>query len=476
MITPTLGNRDTLRKTVDSVRIIGANNVKHIIVCPKNAIEDVQKQYGVDCIPEPEDKRGIYPPLNHAFNLYGHKYEYLTFINDDDYWLPNYAKLIDYVINHKDVDFVYSRVAYINEFGVKIGTQTSSSRLHDMRTLHQRGIVLLTQQSTLVKSDLFFKIGGFDESYKLVADTKFYLILSQQNIKFKYFDCETAVYRIQSGQLSSNKKVQREEHIRLLDEFPQTGSSLFPMLRFRLANLPIYFRRLLGGGGRKKPVQLPIIIKAFIVLLPWKIRRYILNRYLLYDIAPSARIGLSYVYPDFLRMGANARIGHLNVAVNLHAIIMNDDASISRQNWITGYPLKGNKFFQKFKDRQPMLIMGKDSAITKSHLIDCTDKVEIGDYTSVGGYGTQILSHSTSLKDNDQACAPIIIGHHCFVGTRSIILPGSILPDQSVLGAGAVLNKKLDEPMSLYAGVPAKFIKKNNPEFKFFSRTYRPKG
>lgn len=247
MITPTLGNRDTLRKTVDSVRKIGGENVKHIIVCPPNKIEDVQNRYGVDCIPEPEGKRGIYPPLNYAFNLFGNKYEYLTFINDDDYWLPDYAKLIDYVINHKDVDFVYSRVAYINEFGVKIGTQTSSSRLHDMRTLHQRGIVLLTQQSTLVKSDLFFKIGGFDESYKLGADTKFYLTLSQLNIKFKYFDCETAAYMIQSGQLSSNINLQREEHLRLLDEFPIEGNSLFPTLLFRFANLSIYLRRLLGG-------------------------------------------------------------------------------------------------------------------------------------------------------------------------------------------------------------------------------------
>lgn len=248
VITPTLGNRETLQKTVESVKNIGGKNVKHIIVCPKNIIEDIRTQYGVDCIPEPEGKRGIYPPLNHAFNTCGNKYEYLTFINDDDYWLPDYAKLIDYVINHNDIDFVYSRVAYINALGVKIGTQTSSSRLHDMQKLHQRGIVLLTQQSTLVKSDLFFKIGGFDESYKLGADTKFYLTLSQLDIKFKYFDCETAAYMIQSGQLSSNINLQREEHLRLLDEFAIEGSSLFPMLRFRLANLPIYLRRLLVGG------------------------------------------------------------------------------------------------------------------------------------------------------------------------------------------------------------------------------------
>ena len=475
VITPTLGNRETLQKTIDSVRQIGGGNVKHIVICPRSKIDDIQSRYKVECVPEPEGKKGIYPALNHAFNLYGKKFEYLTFINDDDYWLPDYAKLIDYVISHNEVDFVYSRTAYVNEFGVKIGSQTSSPCLHDMSKLLNHSIILLTQQSTLLKSELFFKIGGFDETYRLVADTKFFLTLSQQDVNFKYFDLETAAYMIQDGQLSSNKTLQREEHVRLLKEMPKTGSSLLALLRYRLNNAPIYLRRFAGGGRRKKPVQFPKAVKALIVLLPWKLRRHILNKYLLYDIAPTARIGFSYIYPDFLRMGENALIGNFNVAVNLHAIIMADDATIRRQNWITGYPLWQKKFFSAFTNRKPMLVMGKDSAITKSHLIDCTDRVVIGEYTSIGGYGTQILSHSTSLKENDQACAPITIGHHCFVGTRSIILPGSVLPNQSVLGAGAVLNKKFEESMSLYAGVPAKFVKKNNPEYKFFTRTYRPK-
>lgn len=174
-------------------------------------------------------------------------------------------------------------------------------------------------------------------------------------------------------------------------------------------------------------------------------------------------------------MGKNATIGHLNVAVHLHYIEMADECTICQQNWITGFPLHGKGFFEEFKDRKPQLIMGKDSAITKKHMIDCTDTVTIGAYTSIAGYGTQILSHSTSLQHNNQGCAPIHIGHHCFVGTRSIILPGSVLPDQSVLGAGAVMKKVFTEPFSLYGGIPAKFITKMDETYAFFHRTYRPK-
>ncbi len=217
------------------------------------------------------------------------------------------------------------------------------------------------------------------------------------------------------------------------------------------------------------------IFNIILVLFPWCIRRRILNRFYGYEIDSTAHIGLSYIYPDKLKMGKNATIGHLNVAIHLNYIEMADECTISQQNWITGFPVNGKGFFEEFKDRKPQLIMGKDSAITKKHLVDCTDTVVIGEYTSIGGYGSQILSHSTSLEHNRQSCAPIHIGHHCFVGTRSIILPGSELPNCSVLGAGAVMKKKFNEEFGLYGGVPAKFIKKMDENYAFFHRTYRPK-
>lgn len=218
-----------------------------------------------------------------------------------------------------------------------------------------------------------------------------------------------------------------------------------------------------------------IIFKVLLIFCPWRIRRVLLNKFWKYQIHPKARIGLSYIYPKHLIMEENAYIGHLNVAIHLELIHMKRDCSISQKNWITGFPLDNKTNFQDFPNRKPYLIMEADSAITKQHLIDCTDTVTIGSLTSVGGYGTQILTHSTSLQTNKQGCAPISIGHHCFVGTRSIILPGAKLPDQSVLGAGAVLKKVFTESFALYGGVPAKFIKKMDSSCAFFNRTYRPK-
>lgn len=213
---------------------------------------------------------------------------------------------------------------------------------------------------------------------------------------------------------------------------------------------------------------LKIFLQILVVFMPWKIRRVVLNRFWGYDIRPGAKIGFSYIYPKHLVMENGATIGHLNVAIHLELIYMEKDCTICQRNWITGFPLNDKTKFQRFPDRKPYLIMKKDSAITKQHLVDCTDVVTIGELTVIAGYGTQILSHSTSLKYNDGGCAPITIGHHCFIGTRSIILPGSQLPDCSVLGAGAVLNKRFKDEFALYAGVPARFIKKEDETNAFF--------
>ena len=64
------------------------------------------------------------------------------------------------------------------------------------------------------------------------------------------------------------------------------------------------------------------ILKVMIVFLPWKVRRIILNKCWGYDIHPKAHIGLSYIYPKFLKMDEGARIGHLNVAIHLERIII----------------------------------------------------------------------------------------------------------------------------------------------------------
>ena len=246
VLTPTLGNRDTLSKTIESVREIGGDLVKHIIITAKSQITSVKNKYGnIECLPELEGKKGIYAALNHGFKTYGKDYEYLTFINDDDYWLPDFKLLIDAI--KENYDLVYGKVNYIleNKNG-EIKPMACSNQFKDFIPLLHSKVVLFTQQATLVKSSLFFQIGGFSEDYKLVSDTKFWGDLSLLDIKYKYIPKPCAAYAIQDGQLSSNKELQTREKNILIQSFPRISRSriYLALLKFRLNNLFVYAQRL----------------------------------------------------------------------------------------------------------------------------------------------------------------------------------------------------------------------------------------
>ena len=58
------------------------------------------------------------------------------------------------------------------------------------------------------------------------------------------------------------------------------------------------------------------------------------------------------------------------------------------------------------------------------------------------------------------------IGRRCFIGARSIILPGIEIGDECVIGAGSVVTKSLP-PRSLVAGNPARILRK---DIKIISR------
>ena len=216
--------------------------------------------------------------------------------------------------------------------------------------------------------------------------------------------------------------------------------------------------------------KLRMLVSLLTLPLPWFLRRVLLQLCCGYRLHPTSRIGLSVVCPDELVMEEHASIGHLTVCKGLRRLHMGAHSIIGRGNWISGFPSANKTFFAHQNDRVPELILGAQSAITHRHIIDCTNAVHIGAFTTVAGYRSQILTHSIDLMDCRQSSAPVTIGDYCFVGTDCVLLGGSVLPSYSALGAKSLLNKAHTETHSLYAGVPARAVKSLEPELKYFQR------
>jgi UDP-3-O-[3-hydroxymyristoyl] glucosamine N-acyltransferase len=212
------------------------------------------------------------------------------------------------------------------------------------------------------------------------------------------------------------------------------------------------------------------ILMLVATLLPWNLRRTFLEKQFGFQIHPSARIGLAWIFPTRLIMEEDTSIGHLTVAKNLDLLHLKTRATIGRGNWITGFPLGNHKHFALEVDRRPELILGEHSAITNRHLLDCTSAISIGAFTTIAGFQSQFISHTIDIRLNRQTSRPISIGKYCFVGTNCVVLGGAALPDYSVLGAKSLLNKTHTATHRLYGGVPARELQTLQPDCGYFTR------
>jgi acetyltransferase-like isoleucine patch superfamily enzyme len=214
-----------------------------------------------------------------------------------------------------------------------------------------------------------------------------------------------------------------------------------------------------------------MLVSVLILVVPWRLRRHILIAIFGYKIHRSARIGFSMICPQRLEMGPGAYIGHLTVCKGISLLKMDEESFIGNLNWITGFPASDKTFFGSEHERRPELVVCSNAAITNRHIIDCTNSVRIGKFATFAGYRSQVLTHSIDLYQNRQASKPITVGEYSFVGSGSILLGGSALPDYSILGANSVLNKALTDRHFLYAGNPARAVKELSPDMAYFHRS-----
>lgn len=212
------------------------------------------------------------------------------------------------------------------------------------------------------------------------------------------------------------------------------------------------------------------LLHVLVSLLPWRLKRIALSTLFGYELHPTAYIGKSIVIAKRVCLGRNARIGHFTLVKGLDVLALGEEARLGNLNWVSGFPSGSSRHFVHQPDRTPSLVVGDYSAITNRHLLDCTNQVRIGRYTTFAGFRSQILTHSIDLAENRQSSEPVCIGDYCFVGTDSVILGGARLPSFSVLGAKSLLNKTHDAEYTLYAGVPAKAVKELPKDWRYFCR------
>lgn len=73
--------------------------------------------------------------------------------------------------------------------------------------------------------------------------------------------------------------------------------------------------------------------------------------------------------------------------------------------------------------------------------------------------GECLIDYETNMPISEPQ--DVYIGKHCWITSRCTILKGTYLPDNTIVGANSLVNKKFTKEYTLIAGTPAKVIKEN---------------
>lgn len=101
--------------------------------------------------------------------------------------------------------------------------------------------------------------------------------------------------------------------------------------------------------------------------------------------------------------------------------------------------------------------IGQGVMISRSAKLDRTNPrgIHIGDHTLVS-FDAAILTHDfVSNRHLDTW-----IGTHCFIGARSIVMPGIRIGNHCIIGSGSVVTADIPDN-SLAVGNPARILKSN---------------
>lgn len=123
------------------------------------------------------------------------------------------------------------------------------------------------------------------------------------------------------------------------------------------------------------------------------------------------------------------------------------------------------------------LVIGQGSIIGDYAVLDARYGITIEDNVNLSsGVWIWTLQHdaNSSTFSTEGEEGSVLIKRHAWVSSRTTILPGCTVAEGAVLAAGAVLTRSIDEPFTIWGGLPARRIgQRNNDLIYEFNGTHR---
>lgn len=422
------------------------------------------------------------------------KTELCARIDADDVNLPErLEKQVAFLNEYPEIAIVGSQMYYIDEKG------NVSDSLYYVPLRHEEIVYTMLSDNSIAHPSVLFRRSAILDvgNYRDLPNIEDYDLWLRVATKYKLANIEKPLVQYRKHSKSITQRTIREKRLKKLEEgcFTNNAPSLFGITRDdaqllkershpfalpQLLKISNYLRKtqkintfnifrnhaffnssqkliaakditsrlavtILAQNGHEFKNQLVSIFKKFITKFP-KTRemlwQYQLNKWLSLQSKKGSSI--------------HSSIDFIGKRPAFYCIELGDKCHFQRDLTID---------ITEIEELNPRLVIKDGAYIGRNTVISVYSPITIGKEVLIGAY-SYIVSSNHNYERRDLPIwtqgvieAPIIIEDGVWIGAHVIVLPGVTIGEGAIIGAGSVVSKNIP-PYEIWAGVPAKFIKK----------------
>lgn len=236
VITISYNNREGLEKTLKSVSSQTFSDFEYIMIDggSQDGSKELLEEYSdkiTHWVSEPD--KGIYNAMNKG--IAAAKGEYLIFINSGDHFYSDHS-LTDAAQHLSGEDLIYGNLEVVST------EQTYIKDYPSELSLYYFYYESLPHPSSFIRKDAFEKYGLYDESLKIVADWKWFLMaICRHSATFRHINETVSTFYLDgiSASVQSNAKINAERNLTFSTHFPLVKDDLQRLQTLQNENLKL---------------------------------------------------------------------------------------------------------------------------------------------------------------------------------------------------------------------------------------------
>ncbi|MEB3214733.1 MAG: glycosyltransferase [Nostocales cyanobacterium 94392] len=245
-VVPTLNSVKTLEQTLLSLKSQNEIDINIIVIDSgsKDGTLDICKKWQVKVLYcEPGN---MYKAIN--IGLSECKTSWLAYLNSDDWLYPDATSRLLTLGISQNAQIVYGNCDY-TDFQGRFLYSFTPPKPQELISVVRGGNIGFAQQTTIFTKEIYEKLIGFNEEYRLAADREFFVRALLADAKFSFLPGPSvACFRLHKAQLSHTHFNEITSEGKKIIDFLSGNPNIYDRLirlKWRADNLPNYALRIL---------------------------------------------------------------------------------------------------------------------------------------------------------------------------------------------------------------------------------------